>query len=48
MHITYMFLILIWPSQGVREMKVHTQGGLGDNIDALIETFSVEEMHGMI
>ena len=46
--INFLFLILIWSSQGMREMKEHTRNGIGDNIDALIETFSAEEMHGMI
>lgn len=46
-----LFPVLIWltaVSQCMQEKKEHTQKGLGENIDTLIETFTKEEMHGMI
>jgi len=52
MHSSNLFLlVLIWftaVSQCLQEKNEHTQKGLGENIDTLIETFTKEEMHGMI
>merc|ERR1719402_636076 len=49
MHCSNLFvLILIWSSQCTEVENENAQKELGENIDTLIETFTKEEMHGMI